>query len=107
VNLARRQGVAVTTESKYGAGGNTQKGTSLNTAKLDQETEELSHKKVDLNVGKLIAQVLSRHGRTNQICTNAQIRFAQMVCAGPAGQGDVAEGSGDEDLREAPDRDGV
>ena len=65
MNLARRQGVAVTTETKYGAGGNTQvfglvlgakiycmdwiqKGTSLNTAKLDQETEELSHKKVDL-----------------------------------------------------------
>jgi len=47
VNLARRQGVAVSTETKYGAGGNTQKGTSLNTAKLDQETEELSHKKVN------------------------------------------------------------
>ena len=31
VNLARRQGQTVTTESKYGAGGNTQKGTSLNT----------------------------------------------------------------------------
>ena len=62
VNLARRQGMAVTTETKYGAGGNTQvpafskkntsflfqKGTSLNTAKLEQETEELSHKKVNI-----------------------------------------------------------
>ena len=54
--------MAVSTETKYGAGGNTQvlifytkhtsvkfqKGTSLNTAKLDQETEELSHKKVNI-----------------------------------------------------------
>ena len=46
----------MSTETKYGGGGNTQKGTSLNTAKLDAETEELKHKTVDLSVGKLIAQ---------------------------------------------------
>ena len=56
VNLARRQGAAVNTESKYGGGGKRQGGTSLNTAKLDTETEELKHKTVDLSVGKLIAQ---------------------------------------------------
>ena len=56
LNLARRQGANISTESKYGAGGNRQGGTSLNTAKLDAETEELKHKTVDLNVGKLIAQ---------------------------------------------------
>jgi hypothetical protein len=38
---------------QYGAGGNTQKGTSLNTAKLDAETEELKHKTVDISVGKV------------------------------------------------------
>jgi hypothetical protein len=38
---------------QYGAGGNVQKGTSLNTAKLDAETEELKHKTVDLAVGKV------------------------------------------------------
>jgi len=54
VNIARRQGMAVSTDTKYGAGGNTQKGTSMNTAKLDAETEELKHKTVDLNLGKLI-----------------------------------------------------
>ena len=56
LNMARRQGAAVTTDTKYGAGGNRQGGTSLNTAKLDGETEELKHKTVDLSVGKLIAQ---------------------------------------------------
>jgi len=54
LNMARRQGLSVTTDSKYGAGGNTQKGTTLNTAKLDAETEELKHKTVDLSVGKAI-----------------------------------------------------
>ena len=56
LNMARRQGASVSTDSKYGAGGNRQGGTSLNTAKLDGETEELKHKTVDLSVGKLIAQ---------------------------------------------------
>jgi len=54
LNVARRQGMAISTESKYGAGGNTQKSTGLNTMKLDQETEELRHKTVDLSVGKAI-----------------------------------------------------
>ena len=58
VAIARRQGAAISTESKYGGGGNRQGGTHLNTAKLDQETEELKHKTVDLSVGKLIAQGL-------------------------------------------------
>jgi hypothetical protein len=30
-----------------------QKGTTLNTAKLDAETEELKHKTVDMAVGKV------------------------------------------------------
>ena len=46
VNAARRRGEAVATESKYGGGGNRQHGTSLNTAVLDAETEELKHKTV-------------------------------------------------------------
>ena len=55
-NLARRQGQGVSTEQKYGGGGNKQGGTGLNTAKLDAETEELRHKTVDKSVGQLIAQ---------------------------------------------------
>ena len=78
VNLARRQGASVSTEGKYGAGGNTQKGTSLNTAKLDAETEELRHKTMDLNVGKLIAQgrqakEMSQKDLATKICEKPQV----------------------------------
>merc|ERR1711972_1186743 len=78
VNLARRQGAAVSTESKYGAGGNTQKGTSLNTAKLDAETEELKHKTVDKSVGQLIAQgrqakEMSQKDLATKICEKPQV----------------------------------
>eukprot|EP00088_Acartia_fossae_P019130 TRINITY_DN2110_c0_g1_i1.p1 TRINITY_DN2110_c0_g1~~TRINITY_DN2110_c0_g1_i1.p1 ORF type:complete len:166 (-),score=56.72 TRINITY_DN2110_c0_g1_i1:475-927(-) len=54
LNMARRQGMEIATSSKYGGGSNTQKQTSLNTMKLDQETEELRHKTVDMSVGKAI-----------------------------------------------------
>merc|ERR1712013_152215 len=78
VNLARRQGASVSTENKYGAGGNTQKGTSLNTAKLDAETEELEHKTMDLSVGKLIAQgrqakEMSQKDLATKICEKPQV----------------------------------
>ena len=68
----------MSTESKYGAGGNTQKGTSLNTAKLDAETEELKHKTMDLSVGKLIAQgrqakEMSQKDLATKICEKPQV----------------------------------
>uniref|UniRef100_T1GBR9 Multiprotein bridging factor 1 N-terminal domain-containing protein n=1 Tax=Megaselia scalaris TaxID=36166 RepID=T1GBR9_MEGSC len=53
VNQARRTGVAVATEQKYGAGTNKQHIATKNTAKLDRETEELRHSKISLDVGKL------------------------------------------------------
>ena len=46
INAARRRGDAVATEQKYGAGQNKHSVTSMNTAKLDRETEELKHDKV-------------------------------------------------------------
>ncbi|CAG7725653.1 unnamed protein product, partial [Allacma fusca] len=49
-------GVTVETNQKFGAASNKQHGTTLNTAKLDRETEELKHDKVSLDVGKLIMQ---------------------------------------------------
>lgn len=39
-----------------GAASNKQHSTSLNTAKLDRETEELRHEKVPADVGRLIQQ---------------------------------------------------
>merc|ERR1712004_276694 len=63
INAARRRGDAVSTEQKYGAGQNKHSVTSMNTAKLDQETEELKHDKVSLDVGKLIMNTsLERSG---------------------------------------------
>eukprot|EP00041_Stephanoeca_diplocostata_P025790 m.682989 g.682989 ORF g.682989 m.682989 type:complete len:145 (-) comp22825_c0_seq7:2816-3250(-) len=55
VNEAKRTGAAVETTAKYGAGGN-HAHAQMDAAKLDRETEELKHKRLDANVGKLIAQ---------------------------------------------------
>jgi len=44
----------VMTDKKFGAGGNVQKGNTLNTAKLDRETEELKHQKVSPTLAKAI-----------------------------------------------------
>ncbi|XP_045463612.1 endothelial differentiation-related factor 1 homolog [Harmonia axyridis] len=56
VNAARRQGVQVDTQLKWGAGSNKQHVATKNTAKLDRETEELKHETVSLDLGKLIQQ---------------------------------------------------
>eukprot|EP00127_Corallochytrium_limacisporum_P003354 Clim_evm43s148 gene=Clim_evmTU43s148 len=56
VQKAMRSGAAVETSQKFGAGGNRQKGTDLNTLKLDEETENFHHKHVELNFGKRLQQ---------------------------------------------------
>ncbi|XP_058793190.1 endothelial differentiation-related factor 1 [Phymastichus coffea] len=61
VNAARRQGIAVETQAKWGGATNKQHTTTKNTAKLDRETEELKLEKVTLDLGKLIQQ-----GRQNK-----------------------------------------
>jgi len=78
LNMARRAGANISTEQKYGGGGNRQGGTSLNTAKLDAETEELKHKTVDKSVGQLIAQgrqakEMSQKDLATKICEKPQI----------------------------------
>jgi len=56
VNSARRQGVAIDTQQKYGAATNKHQPSTANATKLDHETEELKHQTVSLDVGKLIMQ---------------------------------------------------
>lgn len=78
VNAARRRGDEVSTEMKFGGGGNRQHGTSLNTAVLDRETEELKHNKVDLSVGKLIqqgrqAKEMTQKDLATKICEKPQV----------------------------------
>ncbi|XP_055843605.1 endothelial differentiation-related factor 1 homolog [Episyrphus balteatus] len=78
INHARRQGVAVDTQQKFGAGTNKQHVTTKNTAKLDRETEELKHDKIPLDVGKIIqqgrnAKGLSQKDLATKICEKTQV----------------------------------
>ncbi|RWS16548.1 Endothelial differentiation-related factor 1-like protein [Dinothrombium tinctorium] len=78
VNAAQRQGIPIETNRKFNAATNKQHTVSLNTAKLDRETEELHHDTVGLDVGKLIQQHRQAKGLTQKdlatkICEKAQI----------------------------------
>uniref|UniRef100_T1J792 HTH cro/C1-type domain-containing protein n=1 Tax=Strigamia maritima TaxID=126957 RepID=T1J792_STRMM len=66
INAAQRQGVAIETTKKFNAATNKQHHTTLNTAKLDRETEELHHDKVTLEVGKMIQQARQAKGWTQK-----------------------------------------
>jgi len=68
----------VDTEQKYGAGQNKHTATSLNTTKLDRETEELKHDTVDMKVGLLIqkgrqAKGWSQKELATKICEKPQV----------------------------------
>uniref|UniRef100_A0A1L8DI83 Putative transcription factor mbf1 n=1 Tax=Nyssomyia neivai TaxID=330878 RepID=A0A1L8DI83_9DIPT len=78
INQAKRQGLQVDTQQKYGAGTNKQHVATKNTAKLDRETEELKHEKISLDVGKLIqqgrqAKGMSQKDLATKICEKPQI----------------------------------
>ncbi|PWA42663.1 multiprotein bridging factor 1A [Artemisia annua] len=74
VNAARRAGAEIETVRKAAAGSNkaASSSTSLNTRKLDEETENLTHEKVPSELKKAIMQ-----GRTDKKLTQAQL--AQMI----------------------------
>ncbi|XP_071801823.1 endothelial differentiation-related factor 1-like [Asterias amurensis] len=54
VNSALRKGETVETRTKFSAASNKQHSGDKSTVKLDQETEELHHDKVSLQLGQLI-----------------------------------------------------
>uniref|UniRef100_A0A2P2HW96 Endothelial differentiation-related factor 1-like n=1 Tax=Hirondellea gigas TaxID=1518452 RepID=A0A2P2HW96_9CRUS len=66
VNKARRQGGEIETTAKYGAATNRKNATTLNTARLDRETEELKHDKIPQDVGKIIQQGRQTKGWTQK-----------------------------------------
>lgn len=66
INKARRMGADVETSSKFGAATNRKNATTLNTARLDRETEELKHDKVPQEVGKIIQQGRQTKGWTQK-----------------------------------------
>uniref|UniRef100_A0A915PT36 HTH cro/C1-type domain-containing protein n=1 Tax=Setaria digitata TaxID=48799 RepID=A0A915PT36_9BILA len=56
LNAAQRRGIAIETSKKLMAGGNRQHHAAKNTARLDEETEELHHERVSLTLGKVMQQ---------------------------------------------------
>ncbi|KAJ8286814.1 hypothetical protein GJAV_G00043570 [Gymnothorax javanicus] len=68
VTAAQRRGEDVETTKKWSAGQNKQHVVTRNTAKLDEETEELHHDKVSLEVGRVIQQ-----GRQNKSLTQKDL----------------------------------
>lgn len=87
VNAARRQGVAVETQVKWGGGANKQHVTTKNTAKLDRETEELKHDKVPLDLGKLIQQGRQGKGMSQKDLATKVNEKAQVINDYEAGRG--------------------
>lgn len=78
INKAIQQGESVDLQKKFNAATNRHQGTSLNTAKLDAETEKLSHNKVGLETGRLIQQARAsknwkREEFATKICEKAQV----------------------------------
>mmetsp|Transcript_3609 Transcript_3609/g.10398 ORF Transcript_3609/g.10398 Transcript_3609/m.10398 type:complete len:140 (+) Transcript_3609:214-633(+) len=84
VNAAKRAGGQVETVKKFNAGGNTS-AAGLNAAKLDRETEELSHEKVSSELKKQIQQA-----RLAKKMTQAQL--AQQINEKPSVINDYESG---------------
>nr|CAG4635190.1 EOG090X0ILG [Alona affinis] len=87
INQARRQGVAVETVSKYGAASNKHPTTTLNTAKLDQESEELKHASLSLDVSKLIMKGRQDKGLTQKELATKINEKPQVITDYEAGRG--------------------
>ncbi|KAJ9586067.1 hypothetical protein L9F63_020264 [Diploptera punctata] len=87
INAARRQGVAVDTQSKWGAATNKQHVTTKNTAKLDRETEELKHEKVSLDLGRLIQQGRQSRGWSQKELATKVNEKPQVINDYEAGRG--------------------
>jgi len=78
INQAQRKGIEVETNKKQNAATNKQHVASVNTSKLDQETDVVKIKTVDMSVGKLIQQERQSKGLTQKdlatkICEKPQI----------------------------------
>jgi len=78
INAAQKQGIPIETNKKYGAGGNKHTATTLNTTKLDRETEELHHQTLGSDVAKIIQQTRQQKGWTQKdlatkICEKPQV----------------------------------
>ncbi|CAG2115883.1 unnamed protein product [Medioppia subpectinata] len=78
INAAQKQGIPIETSKKYNAATNKHASTSMNTTKLDRETEELHHNTVGTDVSRLIQQARQQLGITQKdlatkICEKPQV----------------------------------
>jgi putative transcription factor len=78
INMAQKQGIPIETSKKYNAATNKHTVSTLNTAKLDRETEELHHETVGTDVAKLIQQYrqskqLTQKDLATKICEKPQV----------------------------------
>nr|CAH0099557.1 unnamed protein product [Daphnia galeata] len=100
VNAARRQGLEVETVTKFnviylflvngfldGAATNKHTGTTLNTAKLDQESEELKHASLSMDVAKLIQKGRQDKGYTQKDLATKINEKPQIITDYEAGRG--------------------
>ncbi|KAF7281168.1 multiprotein bridging factor 1 [Rhynchophorus ferrugineus] len=87
INAARRQGAAIDTQLKWGAGSNKQHVTTKNTAKLDRETEELKHETISLDVGRLIQQGRQSKGMSQKELATKINEKPQIITDYEAGKG--------------------
>jgi len=86
VNNAFRTGAEVETTKKFAAGSNRQHQTPKNTAKLDQETEDLHHDVVGIEVGRLIQQGRNAKGWTQKDLATKANEKQQIVNEYEAGK---------------------
>ena len=87
VNMAQKKGLAIETNKKFAAGTNKKASTSLNTARLDQETEELRHETVSSDVSKLIQQGRQTKGLTQKELATRICEKPQVINEYEAGKG--------------------
>ncbi|GAB6024611.1 multiprotein-bridging factor 1 [Chamberlinius hualienensis] len=86
INAAQRKGLEIETTKKFNAATNKQHQTTLNTSKLDQETEELHHDRVGIDIGKLIQQGRQARGMTQKDLATKINEKAQVINEYEAGR---------------------
>jgi len=66
INQAQRKGLDIETSKKFNAATNKQHNAGANASKLDRETEELHHDRVDIEIGKIMQQGRQAKGWTQK-----------------------------------------
>ncbi|XP_042478377.1 multiprotein-bridging factor 1a isoform X2 [Macadamia integrifolia] len=95
VNAARRVGADIETIKKSNAGTNkaASSGTSLNTRKLDDETENLAHERVPSELKKAIMQARMDKKLTQSQLAQEALESVELACAADLNHAGLGRGS--------------